>query len=46
MSLSELSIDETHFRAMTEHACEGGRLTNAFVSLDSDDVVEIYKDCL
>ena len=46
MSLSELNIDETHFKAMADHACEGGRLENAFVPLDSDDVVAIYKDCL
>ncbi len=46
MTLGELNIDETHFRAMADHACEGGRLANAFVPLESDDVMEIYKDCL
>ncbi|MBR3227712.1 MAG: iron-containing alcohol dehydrogenase [Erysipelotrichaceae bacterium] len=46
MTLSELGISDEHFRAMAEHANKGGRLTNAFVPLDADDIVEIYKDCL
>lgn len=46
MTLSELNIDAEHFEAMAEHADIGGRLTNAFVPLTSEDVVSIYKDCL
>ena len=46
MTLGELGITDEHFRAMAEHADIGGRLSNAFVPLTADDVVQIYTDCL
>ena len=43
--LSDLGIDETHFRDMAEHACTGGPISGP-KTLTADDLVEIYKMCL
>lgn len=44
-NLSDLKIDETHFKAMAEHACGGGTI-NGPKTLTPEDVEEIYKMCL
>ncbi len=44
-TLSDLSIDETHFKAMAEHACNGGSITGPKVLYPSD-VEAIYRLCL
>lgn len=44
-TLSDLNIDETHFKAMAEHACSAGAITGAKKLLPSD-LEEIYKMCL
>lgn len=46
MTLSELGIDDTHFKEMAEHANEGGYLKNSFVPITNDDIVAIYRACL
>lgn len=44
-TLTELNIDETHFKAMAEHACVGGFITG-LRELYPADVEKIYKMCL
>lgn len=44
-TLGDLNIDETHFKAMAEHACAGGSITGA-KELSPPDIEEIYKMCL
>ena len=44
-TLTDLNIDETHFRAMAEHACAGGSITGA-KELCPSDIEAIYKMCL
>lgn len=44
-TLTDLNIDETHFKAMAEHACAGGAITGIRELLPSD-VEKIYKMCL
>ncbi len=44
-NLSDLGIDETHFKAMAEHACRGSAITGP-KTLTPADVEEIYKMCL
>lgn len=44
-TLTDLNIDETHFKAMAEHACAGGKITG-LKALSPSDVEEIYKMCL
>lgn len=44
-TLTDLKIDETHFKAMAEHACAGGSITGS-KTLTSSDIEEIYKMCL
>ena len=44
-TLTDLNIDETHFKAMAEHACAGGSITGLRELLPSD-IEEIYKMCL
>ena len=44
-SLSKLGIDDTHFRAMAEHAC-GPNGIGGIRPLNAEDVVNIYKMCL
>ena len=46
MTLTELGIGEEHFADMAAAANAGGRLQNAFVAMDDDDVIRILKDCL
>lgn len=46
MTLGELNIDETHFAEMAAHANGGGYLKDAFVSLTTEDIIEIFKACL
>ncbi len=46
MTLSELNIGEEHIKEMAAHANRGGFLANAFVSLTTEDVEEIYRRCL
>lgn len=44
-NLSDLKIDETHFKAMAEHACADGVIMGP-KELTPFDVEEIYKMCL
>lgn len=44
-TLTDLNIDETHFKAMAEHACAGGSITGP-MELSPSDIEEIYKMCL
>ncbi|MCM1133620.1 MAG: iron-containing alcohol dehydrogenase [Ruminococcus flavefaciens] len=44
-TLTELGIDDTHFRAMAEHACKGGEITGPR-NLTPDDVEKIYRMCM
>lgn len=44
-TLTDLNIDEKHFKAMAEHACAGGSITGPKV-LTPSDVEAIYKMCL
>lgn len=44
-TLSELDIDDTHFKDMAEHACMGGVITGS-VNLAPEDVEKIYRMCL
>lgn len=44
-SLSDLGIDETHFKEMAKHACFGGVITG-LKNLMPEDVEKIYKTCL
>jgi len=46
MTLTELNIGTENFEVMAEHANRGGRLEKAFVPLNTQDVIEIYKNCL
>ncbi len=44
-NLSDLGIDETHFKAMAEHACRGGKI-DGLKPLTAKDVENIYGMCL
>lgn len=46
MRLTELGIDDTYFEEMARHANRNGRLSNGFVALNEQDIVEIFKNCL
>ena len=46
MTLTELGIGQEHFEDMAAQANANGRLQNAFVPLDNDDIMQILKDCL
>ena len=46
MTLSELGIGPEHFAEMAAHANRGGNLKNAFVSLTTEDIEEIFRRCL
>ena len=46
MTLSELDITDEFFKAMAVHANTGGRLDNAFVTLNEEDIENILRDCL
>ena len=43
--LSDLGIDEKHFKEMAEHACAGGIISGPR-NLTSADVEKIYEMCL
>ena len=44
-NLSDLGIDETHFKAMAEHACGGGAISG-IKTLYAEDLEKIYKMCM
>jgi alcohol dehydrogenase YqhD (iron-dependent ADH family) len=46
MTLTELGIGTEHFEDMANQANGGGRLSNAYVPLTSEDVIAIFRDCL
>ncbi len=46
MSLSELNIDETNFKAMAAHANRNGKLERGFVPIREEDIEAIYTACL
>jgi len=46
MSLSELNIDNKHFKDMAVHCNRNGRLLHAYVPLTDEDIINIYNACL
>ena len=46
MTLKELNIDDTYFEDMAKHVNADSRLLNAYVPLNNEDVVNIFKMCL
>ena len=46
MTLSEVGIGPEHFEAMAAHANPDNFLSEAFVPLTNEDIVEIYRACL
>lgn len=46
MTLTEVGIDDSRFAEMAVHAAAAEGLAHAWVPLDAQDVVEIYKLCL
>lgn len=44
--LSEIEIDDSNFEVMAAKAVRLGNLGNAFVPLDKNDVINIFKMCL
>lgn len=44
-SLSDLGIDDTHFKVMADHACAGGSISG-LKNLTAADVEAIYRMCL
>ena len=46
MTLGELGIGAEHFEAMAAHANPDNFLSEAFVPLTNEDIVEIYRACL
>ena len=44
-TLAEYGIEETHLDVMAQKAADEG-LKYAYVPLNKDDVLEIYKSCL
>ena len=44
-TLTDLKIDETHFKAMAEHACMGGVITGP-MELRPEDIEKIFEMCL
>ena len=44
--LSEIEIDDSNFEVMAAKAVRLGDLGNAFVPLDKNDVINIFKMCL
>ncbi len=46
MTLSELNIGEENFKAMAAHANRNGHISESFVPLTDEDIVNIYKACL
>ena len=46
MTLSEIGIGTEHFAEMAAHANRGDYLKNAFVPLTTEDIEEIFRQCL
>ena len=46
MTLSELGIGTEHFEAMAAHANPDNFLSEAYVPLTNEDIVEIFRACL
>ena len=46
MRLSELGIGTEHFEQMAAHANPDNFLSEAFVPLTNEDIVEIFRACL
>lgn len=46
MTLTEVGIDEEHFDKMAEDAVKFGGLADAYVPLNKQDVINIFKMCL
>lgn len=44
-TLTEIGIDDTHFKAMAKNAC-GGNVLQGYKSLTPEDVENIYRMCL
>ncbi len=44
-TLTEIGIDERHFKAMAKNACGGG-VMHGYKSLTPEDVGNIYRMCL
>ena len=44
-TLTEIGIDETHFKAMATNACKGKELSG-FKTLNAQDIENIYRMCL
>lgn len=44
-TLTEIGIDDTHFKAMAKNAC-GGDVIQGYKTLTSEDVENIYRMCL
>ncbi len=45
-SLTELGINEEKFEEMAEKATRGGKLETAYLPLNKEDVIKIYRMCL
>ena len=46
MTLSELGIGTEHFEVMAAHANPDNFLSEAYVPLTNEDIVEIFRACL
>ena len=46
MTLTELGIGTENFEKMAAHAGKGGRLESGYVPLTTEDVIQIFTDCL
>ncbi|MDO4459271.1 MAG: iron-containing alcohol dehydrogenase [Clostridia bacterium] len=46
MTMGEFGIGEEHFYDMAKHACRSDLLADAYVPLDVEDVVNIFKACI
>lgn len=46
MTLTEVGIDDSRFGEMAEHAVHSGGLPYAWIGLERNDIIEIFKMCL
>lgn len=46
MTLTEVGIDDSRFGEMAEHAVHSGGLPYAWIGLERNDMIEIFKMCL
>ena len=46
MTLTEVGIGTEHFAEMAAHANRNNFLKNAFVPLTTEDIEEIFRQCL